>query len=116
MGLAVAPVSAGSPTEIFVSNDPQGGSWQGLDACARINPPATGRAAWTVDLWGGTSGNYLVTVHYGDGTPGQSTYHPQGQYDTHYDFLCGHGQRNQSWSATRSGGGTGYDYSYVETY
>ena len=108
MGLAVAPVSAGSPTEISV--DPgEKDIWQ----CAA---PGVRRVYWVVDLWGGTSGNYLVTVHYGDGTPGVSTYHPQGQYTTHYDFDCGQGSLRQDWSATRSGGGTGYYTTYVLTH
>ena len=101
--LAVAPVSAGSPTEIYVTP-----YTRDLRQCLA---PGNYRADWTVELWGGTSGNYQVTVYYGDGD--NSTTPHAGSYDTHHSYDCGQGWLAQQWSATRSGGGTGY---YGPTY
>jgi len=108
MSLAVAPVSAGPPTEISVS--PQ---FRDLFYCPGH---ATDRAYWTVDLSGGTSGSYSVTVYYGDGSPGNWSAHTVPTYDTHHDFTCGRGWENQSWSASRGGGGTGRYYTTVYTW
>jgi hypothetical protein len=106
IGLSAAPVLAGPPTEISVS--PQ---WRDLLDCGG---QTTGRAYWTVSIWGGTSGNFGVTVYYGDGT-GNTSYHA-ASYDTHHDFACGTDKTyGQTWSASRSGGGTGHDTSAVHT-
>ena len=107
--LAVAPVSAGSPTEIYVTP-----VYNILQECYGVFPPPSDRAYWTVELWGGTSGNYQVTVYYGDGD--NSTTSHAGSYDTHHDYSCGHGDRSVHWSATRSGGGTGNYYTTVATF
>lgn len=107
IGLAVAPVSAGPPTEIGVS--PHTGY---LNTYCEWAQPSE-RMYWTVGVWGGTTGSFMVTVYYGDGSPGNTSYHP-GTYDTHHDFACG-GNRTygQTWSAARGGGGTGRDTSAV---
>lgn len=105
MGLGVPAVLAGPPTEIGVTPDFQ-------DLWAYCGNSAT--AYWTVSLGGGLSGNYSVTVTYGDGTY-STTPHPS-TYDTHHVFYCGWGWVHQSWSASRSGGGTGHDYTDVETW
>ena len=59
MSLAVAPVSAGPPTEIDVSP-----FFQDLIPCG-----TTARAYWTVDLYGGTSGTFNVVVYWGRREP-----------------------------------------------
>jgi hypothetical protein len=108
IGLSAAPVLAGPPTEISVS-----------PTTAYLNTYcpyhlASERAYWTVSVWGGTSGNFQVSVNYGDGT-GNTSYHA-ASYDTHHDFDCGWSWVYQSWSASRSGGGTGHDQTSVYTW
>jgi hypothetical protein len=111
MNLAAAPVAAvttGPPTEIEVTP-----SAYNIPACRyHIGTP---RAYWTVSLYGGLSGSFHVNASWGDGTPGGSWTEPDS-FDTHHDFACGYGYRYQSWSASRSGGGTSYDYTQVYTY
>ena len=109
MSLAVAPVSAGPPTEIDVSPYERF-----LVNCGWGIPGSSETAYWTVDLYGGTSGTFNVVVYWGDGSPANTTYHT-GSYDTHHLFQCGGGVDYQSWSAWRSGGGTGYDSTRVNT-
>jgi hypothetical protein len=109
MGPAATRVAASVPTEIEASPNPL---WLNAQ-CAWHQ--YSDRAYWTVSLYGGTSGQYRVTVYYGDGSPGNTSYH-SGSYDTHHDYLCNNGWLNQTWSAWRSGGGTGYDYTQVDTY
>jgi hypothetical protein len=106
IGLAVAPVSAGPPTEMDVSP-----YTRDLIGCI---VPGVQRAYWTVSLWGGTSGNFSVTVHYGDGTYNTSSH--ATSYDTHHDFGCSQGGLRQDWQASRGGGGTAYDTTYVLTH
>jgi hypothetical protein len=114
LGLAVAPtaVFAGPPTEISVT---PGGQY--LGNC--YYGGTTQRAYWTVTVQGGSSGSFSVSAVWGDGLPGGSwtVPGPYGEFDTHHDFACGHGQRNQTWSASRGGGGgTGHDYTWAQTY
>jgi hypothetical protein len=105
---AVTPASAAPPTDIEAAP-----AFQDLFWCPQVN---SDRAFWTVYLSGGGSGQYKVTVSYGDGSPGSTTFHA-GEYDTHHDYTCGGGGAddtyNQTWAGWRSGGGTNYDYTEV---
>jgi hypothetical protein len=108
---AVAPASATPPTDIEVNPH-----YRSLTTyCGWFAPPHVERAYWTVSLSGGGSGQYKVTVYWGDGSPSSTTYH-NGSYDTHHDFICQRGEEDQSWSGWRSGGGTDYDYTTVNTF
>jgi hypothetical protein len=112
MGLAATPVAAGPPTEIGVWP-----AWDDLDDCYGFFPDETDRAYWTFSVWGGVSGSFHVTASWGDGTPYGNWYvDGTDTYDRHHDFACGHGDRYQTWSASRSGGGTGHAYTQVMTY
>ncbi len=109
--LAVAPVTAvttGPPTEIGVTPDDYN-----IPAC--YYHFGTPRVYWTVSLFGGLSGDFHVTASWGDGSPGASWTEP-ASFDTHHNFACAHGYRYQTWSASRSGGGTGHAYTRVYTY
>ncbi len=110
MSMMVVPAAAitdGPPTEIGVT--PQ---YVYLPDCVFLWPSDTNY--YTVDLFGGLTGDFHVTASWGDGTPNGS-WTKAGTFDTHHQFACGHGWRYQTWSASRSGGGTGHDYTSVFT-
>jgi len=110
MSLAVAPLAAvttGAPVEIDAVPE-----YSYLPDCIVHYPSDVEN--YTVELWGGVSGSFHVTASWGDGTQGGS-WTKAGSFDTHHEFACGHGWRYQSWSASRSGGSTGYDYTQVFT-
>ena len=106
----MAPVAGsatglGQPTEIYVT--PYN---QIADGCPNAS------ADWTVELDGGTSGNYSVIVTYGDGhqslwTQTYATTIPWSY--TFNDPTCSHHVYHQYWTAQRGGGGTAHDDTYV---
>jgi hypothetical protein len=110
LATAVAPVAAWPPVELEVAP-----ALQVIAGC----PTAT--ANWTVYLYGGASGLFTVTVHYGEGHI-RTRYLPAGAIAWSYAYNvsanCGippwpQYDLDQSWSASRSGGGVDYDSSHV---
>jgi len=101
-----AAVLAGPPTEIYVSPTSQN----------TYCPPFSNseRADWTIALGGGTSGDWSVTAQYGDGQI-KTTKHSDS-YSAGHDFApCLLWHYNQSWTASRNGGGSGHDNTDVWT-
>jgi hypothetical protein len=107
LGLAAAgPVAAYVPVELDVSP-----AYQIADGCPSVV------ANWSVSFYGGTSGSFTVTVHYGDGNS-LTRQLAGGTYawgHTFYIMYCLHKDWYQSWSASRSGGGTDYASTQVES-
>ncbi len=102
------PVAAGTPTEINVTPYSQI-----RDGCPSVS------ANWTVYLSGGTSGNYAVNVTYGDGSHAPTTYTNDTSginWGKTYATNCSQARNfHQYWTASRTGGGTGTDDSWVLT-
>ncbi len=109
VGLVLAPpiALAGVPTEMSVS------------PYYRIMPYCNDspRAYWTVTLEGGTAGSFTWSVIYGDGTSSgaHTAPGPLAEFDRHHDYACGV-LYAQTWSASRSGGGTAHDYTDVQAF
>ena len=110
LAFAGAPITVqastqGVPTEIWVTP---------YDQIADGCPYAA--ASWTVNLDGGTSGKYTVSVSYGDGysPPPVQTNSTSIQWSySFYDPTCSYHHYHEYWTASRGGGGTAHDNSYV---
>jgi hypothetical protein len=106
VGILIAPLMAfadevkplGIPTEIDARPSTQ--------VIYEGNP-----ASWIVYLSGGTSGLYYITVSYGNGS---ESYTSSGTHWKHRYYTFG--TYNQTWRASRAGGGTDYDYTKVYCY
>lgn len=107
MAFAAVTVQASEtsvPTEIGVTP-----TNQVADGCQYAS------AHWTVSVGGGVSGPYLVDVNYGDGYSPPALQTNVATIPWSYTFATGciHHVWNQTWWASRSGGGTAYDYTHV---
>lgn len=102
------PAAAAWPTEINATPYSQI-----RDGCPYVS------ANWTVYLGGGASGPYAVSVSYGDGRSSPTTYtNVTSGISWGYTFATNCNQArdfHQYWTASRAGGGTGDDDSWVLT-
>lgn len=111
--LAIAPMAvlAGPPTEIIAS--PANNS---ATPCIIFWDTAN----WSINLNGGTSGKYQVTVYYGDGQHDSFQVGVnQIPYPWSYSYVCPQTlpvtYRND-WYASRGGGGTGHELTHTTAY